>query len=148
MSTTPALKVNSHSMQPRKGCAQVKDLNADFDSSYWIQSPAYSASSPVYSPTFPAYSDNSSPAWYPTSPADSEDSDITASTSLSRYQYPSYKDSPEYFKGWRGYKYEACTQPEVFSREGWSRQAEAPLWKKLRAGYNRVCTLWSLKYEG
>ena len=69
-------------MQPRKGCAQVKDLNADFDSSYWIQSPAYSASSPVYSPTFPAYSDNSSPAWYPTSPADSEDSDITASTSL------------------------------------------------------------------
>ena len=88
MSPTPALKVNLHLMQPRKGCAQTKEPDSDSDGSYRPQSPAYSASSPVYSPTSPAYSDNSNP-FSTTSPANSEDSDTTASTSLSRYQRPS-----------------------------------------------------------
>ena len=90
MSPTPALKVNLHLMQPRRGCAQTKEPDSDSDGSYRPQSPAYSASSPVYSPTSPAYSDSSNP-FSTTSPANSEDSDTdtTASTSLSRYQRPS-----------------------------------------------------------
>ena len=92
MSPTPVLKDKAHSMQTKKGQAQVKNYSSDSDSSYRPQSPLYSPDSDLstISPVSSAHTP-SSPL-----PPYSGDSSRSSSVSLSRYQPPAKrKKAPE-----------------------------------------------------